>query len=147
MICWGKYDTSIFTEPSFKRGVLGKNATPAKRSLHNYIITDSDTEKKFAERLDSDTNVAVYIKLPGGFYIDTPVGKYTPDWAIAFYEGSVKHIYFVAETKGDLSSMQLREIESLKIHCAREHFKKISRGSVKYEVVKDYNGLLTEVMK
>lgn len=143
----GKYDTSIFTEPSFKRGVLGKNATPAKRSLHNYTITDSDTEKEFAERLDNDTNVAVYVKLPNGFYIDTPVGKYTPDWAIAFYEGSVKHIYFVAETKGDLSSMQLREIESLKIHCAREHFKKISQSSVKYEVVKDYNGLLTEVMK
>ncbi len=143
----GKYDTSIFTEPSLKRGVLGKNATPAKRNLYNYIITDSDTEKKFAEGLDNDKNVAIYVKLPGGFYIDTPVGKYTPDWAVAFNEGYVKHIYFVAETKGDLSSMQLREIESLKIHCAREHFRKISQGSVKYEVVKDYNGLLTEVMK
>lgn len=143
----GKYDTSIFTEPSLKRGILGKNAIPAKRSLYNYIITESDTERKFAERLDSDKNVAVYVKLPSGFYIDTPVGKYTPDWAIAFYEGTVKHIYFVAETKGDLSSMQLREIESLKIHCARKHFKKISSDPVKYKVVKDYGGLLTEVMK
>jgi len=142
-----KYDTSIFTEPSLKRGVLGKNAIPAKRSLYNYIITESDTERKFAEELDSDKNVAVYVKLPGGFYIDTPVGKYNPDWAIAFYEGTVKHVYFVAETKGDLSSMQLREIESLKIHCAREHFRTISSDSVKYEVIKDYSGLLTEVMK
>ena len=142
-----RYDAGIFTEPSLKRGILGKNAIPAKKSLYNYVITDSDTERKFAEDLDKDKNVAVYVKLPGGFYIDTPVGKYNPDWAIAFYEGTVKHIYFVAETKGDLSSMQLREIESLKIHCAREHFKRISSDSVKYEVVKDYDGLLTEVMK
>jgi len=142
-----KYDTGIFTEPSLKRGTLGMNAIQAKKSLYNYTITDSETERKFAEGLDNDKNVAVYVKLPGGFYIDTPVGKYNPDWAITFYEGTVKHIYFVAETKGDLSSMQLRKIESLKIHCAREHFKRISSDSVKYEVVKDYNGLLTEVMK
>jgi len=142
-----KYDTGIFTNPSLKKGTLGKNAIPATKSLYNFIITDSDTERKFAEEIDKDKNVAVYVKLPGGFYIDTPVGKYNPDWAIAFYEGSVKHIYFVAETKGDLSSLQLREIESLKIHCAREHFKRISSGSVKYDVITNYAGLLNAVMK
>ena len=141
-----KYDTGIFTEPSLKKGTLGKNAIPVKKSLYNYIISDSDVERKFAGEIDNDKNVAIYVKLPNGFYIDTPVGKYDPDWAIAFYEGSVKHIYFVAETKGDLSSLQLREIESLKIHCAREHFKKISSDSVKYDVVKDYAGLLNAVM-
>ena len=82
---------------------------------------------------------------PGGFYIDTPVGKYNPDWAIAFYEGSVKHIYFVAETKGDLPSLQLRPIESLKILCAREHFKRISSNLVKYDVVTNYTELLNAV--
>lgn len=142
-----RYDTGIFTEPALKKGTIGRNAVPAEKSLYNYIITDSNTEKIFAEEIDKDANVAIYVKLPGGFYIDTPVGNYNPDWAIAFKEGTVKHIYFVAETKGDLSSMQLREIESLKIHCAREHFKKISSDSVKYEVVKDYAGLLNEVMK
>lgn len=142
-----KYDTGIFTEPSLKKGTIGMNAIPVEKSLYNHIITDSNTEKEFAEAIDKDKNVAIYVKLPGGFFIDTPVGKYNPDWAIAFKEGTVKHIYFVAETKGDLSSMQLREIESLKIHCAREHFKKISSDSVKYEVVKDYAGLLNEVMK
>ncbi|WFN33469.1 DEAD/DEAH box helicase family protein [Methanogenium sp. S4BF] len=141
-----RYDTGIFTEPSMKRGTIGKNAIPADKSLYNYIITDSGTERKFAEKLDTDTNVAVYVKLPNGFYINTPVGKYNPDWAIAFKEGTVKHIYFVAETKGDLSSMQLRKIESLKIQCAREHFRSISSDSVKYEVVTDYHGLLNEVM-
>ena len=139
------YDTGIFTEPSLKKGTIGKNAIPATKSLYNYIITESDPERKFAAEIDKDKNVAVYVKLPGGFYIDTPVGKYNPDWAIAFYEGSVKHIYFVAETKGDLSTLQLRPIESLKIQCAREHFKKISSGSVKYDVVTDYTGLLNAV--
>lgn len=142
-----KYNTDIFTEPSLKKGTIGKNALPVGKSICNYVITDSLTELKFAEELDNDKKVAVYVKLPSGFYIDTPVGKYTPDWAIAFKEGTVKHIYFVAETKGDLSSMQLREIESLKIHCAREHFKRIGSDSVKYEVVVDYVGLLNEVMK
>jgi len=139
------YDTGIFTEPSLKKGTIGKNAIPATKSLYNYIITESEPERKFAAEVDKDKNVAVYVKLPGGFYIDTPVGKYNPDWAIAFYEGSVKHIYFVAETKGDLSTLQLRPIESLKIQCAREHFKKISSDSVKYDVVTTYTELLNAV--
>ena len=80
--------------------------------------------------------------LPSGFYISTPVGKYNPDWAIAFYEGKVKHIYFVAETKGSMSSMQLRLVEEAKIHCAREHFKAISTGSVVYDVVDSYARLM-----
>jgi type III restriction enzyme len=84
---------------------------------------------------------------PDGFYISTPVGHYNPDWAIAFYEGSVKHIYFVAETKGSMSSMQLRLIEESKIHCAREHFKAISGDNVVYDVVDSYTSLLEKVMK
>jgi type III restriction enzyme len=69
------------------------------------------------------------------------VGKYNPDWAIAFYEGKVKHIYFVAETKGDMSSMELRNIEEAKAHCAREHFRAISGDNVKYDVVDSYDKL------
>ena len=81
-----------------------------------------------------------------GFYISTPVGHYNPDWAIAFYEGNIKHIYFVAETKGSMNSMQLRLIEESKIHCAREHFKAISNGNVIYDVVDSYEALLQKVM-
>ncbi len=87
------------------------------------------------------------VKLPNGFYISTPVGKYNPDWAIAFYEGEVKHIYFIAETKGSMSSMQLRDIEKGKIHCAREHFKAISKDDVIYDVIDSYQSLLNIVMK
>ena len=140
------YDTDIFTEPTIK-GKLGTNAMKAQRHLYDHIVYDSTNEHDFAADLDTDINVAVYVKLPDSFYIATPVGHYNPDWAIAFYEGTVKHIYFVAETKGAMSSMQLRMIEESKIHCAREHFKAISNGNVVYEVVNNYQTLLEKVMK
>lgn len=140
------YDTDIFTEPTIK-GKLGTNAMKAQRHLYDHIVYDSTNERNFAADLDTDTDVAVYVKLPDSFYIATPVGHYNPDWAIAFYEGTVKHIYFVAETKDSMSSMQLRMIEESKIHCAREHFKAISNGNVVYDVVDSYQALLEKVMK
>ncbi|MGI5874670.1 MAG: type III restriction-modification system endonuclease [Bacillota bacterium] len=139
------YETDVFTEPTIK-GKLGTNAMKAKKHLYDHIVYDSTNERKFAEHLDTNTDVAVYVKLPDGFYISTPVGRYNPDWAIAFYEGTVKHIYFVAETKGSMSSMQLRLVEESKIHCAREHFKAISSENVVYDVVDSYQALLDKVM-
>lgn len=140
------YNTDVFTEPTIK-GRLGINAMKAKKHLYDHIIYDSTNEKEFATELDTNTNVAVYVKLPDGFYISTPVGHYNPDWAIAFYEGTVKHIYFVAETKGSMDSMQLRSIEQSKIHCAKEHFKAISNDNVVYDVVDSYKTLLDIVTK
>ena len=141
-----KYGTDVFTDPTIK-GRLGTNAMKAKKHLYDHIVYDSTNEKEFAESLDVSSDVAVYVKLPNGFYISTPVGHYNPDWAIAFYEGTVKHIYFVAETKGSMNSMQLRLIEESKIHCAREHFKAISNGEVVYDVVDSYKSLLDIVTK
>ncbi len=141
-----KYDTDVFTAPTIK-GKLGVNAIKSNKHLYDHIVYDSTNEKVFAESLDVSNDVAVYVKLPDGFYISTPVGRYNPDWAIAFYEGSIKHIYFVAETKGSMNSMQLRLIEESKIHCAREHFKAISRGTVMYDVVDSYQALMDKVMK
>ena len=140
------YGTEVFTDLTIK-GRLGVNAMKAKKHLYDHIVYDSSNEQKFATELDTNTNVAVYVKLPEGFYISTPVGHYNPDWAIAFYEGTVKHIYFVAETKGSMNSMQLRLIEESKIHCAREHFKAISNGEVVYDVVDSYQSLMNLVMK
>ena len=140
------YGTDVFTDPTIK-GKLGVNAMKAKKHLYDHIIYDSSNERDFATDLDTNVDVAVYVKLPDGFYISTPVGHYNPDWAIAFYEGTVKHIYFVAETKGSMSSMQLRLIEESKIHCAREHFKAISNGNVVYDVVDSYKSLLDKVMR
>lgn len=141
-----RYDTDIFTEPTIK-GKLGVNVMKAQRHLYDHIVYDSTNERNFAADLDINNDVAVYVKLPDSFYIATPVGRYNPDWAIAFYEGTVKHIYFVAETKGSMQSMQLRQIEESKIHCAKEHFKAISNGSVIYDVVDSYQTLLNRVMR
>lgn len=141
-----KYGTDVFTDPTI-RGRLGVNAMKAKKHLYNHIVYDSTNEREFATELDTNTNVAVYVKLPDGFCISTPVGHYNPDWAIAFYEGTVKHIYFVAETKGSMNSMQLRLVEKSKIHCAREHFKAISNGEVVYDVIDSYKKLLDIVTK
>ena len=144
-----RYDTDIFTEPTIK-GKLGTNAMKAQRHLFDHIVYDSSNERDFAADLDTNTDVAVYVKLPDSFYISTPVGHYNPDWAIAFYEGTVKHIYFVAETKGTLDSLHLNHItpvEQAKIDCAREHFKAISNGNVIYDVVDSYETLLNKVMR
>ena len=141
-----RYDTDVFTAPTIK-GKLGVNAIKADKHLYDHIVYDSTNEKSFAENLDTSADVAVYVKLPDGFYISTPVGHYNPDWAIAFYEDNIKHIYFVAETKGSMNSMQLRQIEKAKIDCAKEHFKAISNGNVVYDVVDSYQSLLDKVMK
>ncbi|MGB4092055.1 MAG: DEAD/DEAH box helicase family protein [Ruminococcus flavefaciens] len=140
------YGTEVFTEPTIK-GKLNVNAMKAQKHLYDHIVYDSTNEHDFATELDTNKAVAVYVKLPNGFYISTPVGKYNPDWAIAFYEGEVKHIYFIAETKGSMSSMQLRDIEKGKIHCAKEHFKAISSDSVVYDVIDSYQSLLNIVTK
>ena len=143
-----RYDTDIFTEPTIK-GRLGVNAMKADKHLYDHVVFDSSVERNFAAELDTSTDVAVYVKLPNGFYISTPIGKYNPDWAIAFYEGSVKHIYFVAETKGTLDTMHLNHIspqEQAKIDCAKAHFKALSDAEIRYDVVSSYQDLL-KIMK
>ena len=116
-----------------------------------YVFTDGtaerSVERRFAEDLDNADEVVVYAKLPKGFYIPTPVGNYSPDWAIAFKEGTVKHVYFIAETKGSMSTLQLRGIEDAKIQCARKHFAALSSDNIKYDVVDSYKSLMEIVMK
>lgn len=141
-----RYDTDLFTDATIK-GKLDVNAMKADKHLFDHIVYDSINERKFAQELDVAEDVAVYVKLPDGFYISTPVGHYNPDWAIAFKMGTVKHIYFVAETKGSMDTLELRGIENAKIHCAREHFKAISGEDVVYDVVDSYQALLEKVMK
>ncbi|MCK9276321.1 MAG: DEAD/DEAH box helicase family protein [Syntrophales bacterium] len=121
-------------------------AIETERHVYDYVFTDSNQEKDFVKKLDKSVEVVVYAKLPKGFFIPTPVGNYNPDWAIAFKEGTVKHIYFVAETKGSMSSMELRKIEEYKINCARKFFTGIATDQVKYDVVTDYAKLMSVVM-
>ena len=143
-----KFSTVIFTD-NMLRGKLGINAIESTKSLYDLVVLDSmGTEKSFAESLEHEDDVVVYTKLPNAFYINTPMGKYHPDWAVAFREGSVKHVYFVAETKGnDLQGSQLRGAEGSKIECARLHFKAISDNGYIYDAVKDYKSLYDIVTK
>jgi type III restriction enzyme len=113
-----------------------------KKHIYDYLTTDSNIESEFAKALENSTEVLVYAKLPKNFSVSTPMGNYSPDWAIVFDQDKVRHIYFVAETKGSDSDQDLREIEKLKIHCASEHFKVISGQEVKFEKVSSYDKLL-----
>jgi type III restriction enzyme len=135
-----KYTMDIFTQEKEKQDF--SKAVKTNRHIYDYVFTDSQNERKFVKELDSGTEVVVYAKLPRSFFIPTPVGDYNPDWAIAFQEGTVKHVYFIAETKGSLSSMDLRKIEECKIDCARKFFAKITSDQVKYDVVDSYSKLM-----
>jgi type III restriction enzyme len=140
----GQYDSAIFTAEKHSQSL--DKAFKAKRHIQDYVFTDGSAEKsierRFAEELDIAEEVCVYAKLPKGFAIPTPVGNYSPDWAIAFNEGSVKHIYFIAETKGTMESLQLRPIEQAKIACAKKLFNELSTSKVKYHDVDSYQSLL-----
>jgi type III restriction enzyme len=114
----------------------------ADRHIYDYVFTDSKGERDFVKELDTSAEVVVYAKLPKGFFIPTPVGNYNPDWAIAFQQGKVKHVYFVAETKGSMSSLDLRKFEEIKIDCARKFFAKITSEQVTYGVVDGYGKLM-----
>ena len=145
-----EFDSDIFSAATLK-GKLGVNALESQKSLYDIVVVDSKgIEMNFAQDLEVQNEVAVYTKLPGGFYINTPVGHYNPDWAIVFKEGTdIKHIYFVAETKGYRSDevTDYRETERVKIECAKRHFETISSSSVTYGVVKDYEELWNVVTK
>ena len=145
-----EFDADIFSASTLK-GKLGVNAMESMKSLYDIVVVDSQgVEMDFAKDLELHNEVAVYTKLPGGFYINTPVGHYNPDWAIVFKEGAdIKHVYFVAETKGykDDEVVDYRKTEDVKIECAKRHFATISNATVTYDVVKDYNELLNIVTK
>ena len=136
------YDTEIFTSTTI-RGKLGTNMMESKKSIYDYVAYDSTTvERPFAERLESSEEVIVYVKIPTKeFKIHTPLGDHTPDWAIVFKKGITKHVYFVAETKGSLNSLDLRGIESAKVECARRHFESISNDKIRYGLITSYDDL------
>lgn len=144
-----KFDLDIFTAGLTKQD-FSKAGDKLQRHIYDYVLTDSNIERQFVKELDTSSEVVVYAKLPRGFLIPTPVGDYNPDWAISFKEGAVKHVYFVAETKGTMSSMELREIERTKIKCARKFFddinQKFAPEQVKYDVVDSF-GKLMELVK
>jgi type III restriction enzyme len=139
------YRDDIFTINNFK-GSLSENILKVKRHIYDYLKTDSKTERAFATDLESG-EVLVYAKLPNDFKIPTPVGNYNPDWAIVFDTETFKYVYFIAETKGSMESLQLREIEKRKIDYAKKHFEALGHADIKYDVITTYQDLRDKVMQ
>ena len=139
-----QYDSDIFTKEKSRQTV--DKAYEAKKHILDYVFPDSQGERTFAEDLDKAEEVCVYAKLPRAFQIPTPVGNYAPDWAIAFNDNmGVKHVFFIAETKGSMDSMQLKGVELAKIECAKKLFNNASTSKVRYDVVDSYGSLLEVV--
>lgn len=138
-----RYDSAIFTE-TMPESIA--SAYHAKKNIQDYIFPDGTAKRsvewRFAEELDAAEEVCVYAKLPRGFKIPTPVGSYAPDWAIAFNTGTVKHIFFVAETKGSMRTLQLRGVEQAKIACAKKLFNEMNDSEVRYGAVDSFETLL-----
>jgi type III restriction enzyme len=143
----GSFDSTIFTAQQHSQPI--DKAFAAKKAVQDYIFTDGSAEesveRRFARELDNADEVCVYAKLPREFKIPTPVGNYSPDWAIAFNKETVKHIFFVAETKGTLESLELRGVEAAKIKCAKRLFNTLSTSKVKYHDVTCYQDLLDKM--
>ena len=144
------YSVDIFTKnqmilPAYMTPIRD-DGKPLQKHIYDYITTDSTVERNFAKDLDNSSEVVVYAKLPGGFTIPTPVGSYNPDWAIAFQEGKVKHMYFVAETKGTLEEMKLKGIEKAKIECAGKFFSALGTKGVQYHVTYRKVATYTDLM-
>lgn len=140
------YDPSIFTAEKVDRDLI--KAYEGKKSVQRYMFLDGKVEEDFAKEMDiPDNEVYIYAKLPRGFQIPTPMGNYAPDWAIVFHQDKVKHIFFVAETKGTLDSEELRGIEDGKISCAKKLFSSIITKEIHYEHVSTYQDLMNIVMK
>lgn len=137
-----EFDTDIFTE---RMPENVSKALKAQKNIQDYVFFDSQKEKEFAEAMDVASEVCVYAKMPRTFKIPTPVGEYAPDWAIAFNEGAVRHIYFIAETKGTMDSMELSTVEQTKIACAKKVFNELSTSQVRYHEVSTYDELLNVI--
>lgn len=129
------YEMKLFEEQEFSAYL--NELFRSRKSVYERVPYDSEVEHRFAEELESKEHIKLYVKLPFWFTVDTPVGKYNPDWAIV-KEGDEK-IYFVCETKGSVEEKALRLSENQKINCGKKHFQAI--GMNDFEVVKDAHNL------
>ncbi len=95
-------------------------ALQVEKSVYEYVVYDSEIEREFARKLDQREDIKLFVKLPGWFLIDTPVGKYNPDWAILKHDSEA--LYLVRETKGTRDFLKLRTREADKVRCGQKHF-------------------------
>ena len=135
-IAGGYYEQTQFESDELV-GYLKQNALPATRSIFTHTIYQSNPEKSFAEKLESDQDVKVYMKLPHWFTVPTPLGDYNPDWAVVLDKNGVEKLYFIIETKGSMSLDDLRFTEDAKIRCGQKHFTSLEQ-EVSYSKADSY---------
>lgn len=134
------YAQEIFDTEEFIAN-LDRNAVKVDHSVYDYIVYDSSSiERPFAVALDNDPDVKMFFKIPNRFKIETPIGTYNPDWAVYLTKNGEEKLYFVLETKGSTSFMDLRTREQLKIHCGKKHFEALDNG-IELQVATDWNEL------
>lgn len=110
------------------------SALQVQKSVYEYVVYESEVEREFARVLDEREDIKLFVKLPGWFEIDTPVGRYNPDWAILKHDGTA--LYLVRETKSTRDFLKLRSTEADKVRCGKKHFEAIG---VPFAVVVDAN--------
>ncbi|WP_338452839.1 DEAD/DEAH box helicase family protein [Niallia oryzisoli] len=138
------YQQSLFDHQELV-GYMKANAVEApNKSIYNHIRYDSVGERAFAEKLNNDEDVKLFVKLPSAFVIDTPLGNYNPNWAVLIDKAGIETLYFVVETKGSLDQMDLRLRESGKIACGRNHFEAL-KTHAEYKMADSYEEFKMEV--
>lgn len=122
-------------------GYLEKNMFPSEKSVHKYVVYDSNNEMDFAEKFEKNDAIKLYFKLPNWFKIPTPIGSYNPDWAVLIEDNGQNKFYFVIETKGNRRDEALRPTEKYKVKCGYKHFKALG-DSVHFDVADNFDEFL-----
>lgn len=131
-------------------GYLKTNMLESTKSPFEYVVFDSGIESQLAREFEKNTNIKVYVKLPGWFKIETPLGNYNPDWAVLFEKDNEEKLFFVVESKGTMGIEFLRPSEAGKILCGKKHFEEISRHSkmnVSLEYVSSIDEFVVHALK
>jgi type III restriction enzyme len=129
------YDMTEWVE---EEETVSNRLIPVDNSIYDHIVVQSDTEKRFVEKLKKRTDVCLFVKLPAWFKVATPVGQYNPDWGLvmekvdAFGDGGPL-LYLVRETKSTTVASELRGTETQKNHCGERHF--VGALDVDYRVI------------
>lgn len=125
----GAYYCQELFEQEELTGYLTRNMQESSKSPYTHVVYDSEVERKLVEEFERSREVKLYAKLPGWFKIDTPLGSYNPDWAVLLEQEGQERLYFVLESKGSLSELDLRPVEQAKISCGQKHFAALAEAS------------------
>jgi len=142
----GEFYAQELWEQEELTGYLKNMLVDAQRSLYEHVLCDSDIERRFAEKMERNEAVKLYVKLPGWFKVPTPLGSYNPDWAVLIDTEEGERLYFVVETKGGLFADDLRDRERAKIACGERHFAALAEGQdnpAQYVVARKLDDVLT----